>query len=430
VKLRGRQRGSELFLEADGSGGSSIETLAAAQAFSGEQRTIAVVVDFSDAQVTCTPQSIDELLFTDGDGYSVDALLREMTFEGVWLRGHVVGPVTIDYSTSDSCNTRAWSDAADAELLALGVDPSSYDRRVYVLPDQNPCGFTGYGEVGGAAPTRAWVSRCAREDLYAHELGHGFGMHHASTPTYEYGDGSDIMGPSGRLLRQVNAAHQHQMGWLDSGAVVDVVDSGDYEVAPLELAGQQALAPQILRIFKADTNEYYYLSYRRALGFDANLASIYVDGLAVHRYPDDGSLRRTYLLAQLSDGQSFSDPTNEVTITTESHDANLLRLRISLEPVEPTGDESPPSPPSGLVASLRGRHVQLSWTASSDNVGVVAYSLWRDGAWLAETTELVHVDLHVGRRATHEYWVIAHDAAGNASEPSASAPLTSRKRGR
>src|ERR1044072_9755881 len=47
----------------------------------------------------------------------------------------------------------------------------------------------------------------------------------------------------------------------------------------------------------------------------------------------------------------------------------------------PPGDTSPPSAPTGLSTSLATTNsVALAWTASTDNVGVTGYDVYRDGA--------------------------------------------------
>jgi hypothetical protein len=219
----------------------------------------------------------------------------------------VVGPFTVDYTSTESCSYYSWAYAADAAAQVSGIDLSGYNRRVYVMPS-NVCGWSGYGTFSGN-PSRAWIFRCDRAGAYAHELGHNFGMHHASTPSAEYGDNSDVMGSTTAGLRQVNGPHKAQMGWIPPEQVRNVTASGLYDVAPLEVDPWDALAPQVLKIAKPDTNEYYYLSYRRPLGFDANLSSTYLEQLNIHRYKGSGTVP-TYFLDALGDGESFTDAIN------------------------------------------------------------------------------------------------------------------------
>jgi len=342
VQIRGKAKGKEIVLAADGVDSSSSSAAPSVPAVTGEQRTLVMVANFTNATVSCPTSDISDLMFTDSLDQSIDDLYQETSFGAISLSGQVAGPYNINY-TKDECEFSTWADAVDAAAQADGVNLAAYERRVYVMP-QNACPAAGIGDVGGT-PTRAWVFTCAIADVYAHELGHNFNMHHAATPSGEYGDNTDFMGLGQNRLRQVNAAHKEQMGWLPDFQTQLISQSGFYDIAPLELDAASALAPQALRIFKPDTNEYYYLSYRRGIGFDANLiASLYLDRLSVHRYPGDGSARKTYLLALPADGESFSDPDNGITVTTMSHNDDFVTVQVAL-------DGSSPPPPTCTVTS-------------------------------------------------------------------------------
>jgi chitinase len=62
--------------------------------------------------------------------------------------------------------------------------------------------------------------------------------------------------------------------------------------------------------------------------------------------------------------------------------------------------------------------VALSWTASSDNVAVAGYRVFRDGVEVASTSGTSLIDTAPGKSATHTYYVVAFDGAGNLSPPS------------
>ncbi len=100
-----------------------------------------------------------------------------------------------------------------------------------------------------------------------------------------------------------------------------------------------------------------------------------------------------------------------------------------------TSDTTAPSAPASLTAAVSGSSVNLSWTGSTDNVGVTGYQVHRSGTSgftpsattkIATVTTTSYTDL--SRPAgTGYYRVIATDAAGNLSAPSnqASATVTS-----
>jgi fibronectin type 3 domain-containing protein len=78
-------------------------------------------------------------------------------------------------------------------------------------------------------------------------------------------------------------------------------------------------------------------------------------------------------------------------------------------------DTETPSVPTGLVAEKKGKNIKLSWNASTDNVGVSGYAVWRDGARIADTTETGYVDKSAPSGSSCSYSVSAYDAAGNMS---------------
>ncbi|MBX6340938.1 MAG: metallophosphoesterase [Thermomicrobiaceae bacterium] len=91
-----------------------------------------------------------------------------------------------------------------------------------------------------------------------------------------------------------------------------------------------------------------------------------------------------------------------------------------------TVDLTAPSTPSDLSASaVSGTRVDLSWTASSDNVQVAGYDVYRNGSLLASlgpTTS--YSDTAASPDTTYQYQVSARDAAGNASALSAAVSVT------
>jgi YD repeat-containing protein len=84
-----------------------------------------------------------------------------------------------------------------------------------------------------------------------------------------------------------------------------------------------------------------------------------------------------------------------------------------------TPDAAAPSAPANLAASgLTSFTVHLSWSASTDNVRVAGYRVYRNSVHIATVTTPSYTDGTVAGWITYSYHVIAYDAAGNDSQSS------------
>ncbi|MCP5016448.1 MAG: hypothetical protein GY938_14470 [Ketobacter sp.] len=79
-------------------------------------------------------------------------------------------------------------------------------------------------------------------------------------------------------------------------------------------------------------------------------------------------------------------------------------------------DATAPDAPVGVVAVANGdASVTLSWNAATDNVGVVAYRVYRSALQIAEVADLTFTDVGLDSETYYEYQISALDAAGNES---------------
>jgi fibronectin type 3 domain-containing protein len=87
-------------------------------------------------------------------------------------------------------------------------------------------------------------------------------------------------------------------------------------------------------------------------------------------------------------------------------------------PATTPADLAPPSRPGKLSAKAASgpRRVKLSWSASTDDVGVTGYRVYRDGAVIATVGVPGYTDSTVAGRTKYRYSVSAADAAGNESQ--------------
>src|SRR5207244_10885315 len=92
----------------------------------------------------------------------------------------------------------------------------------------------------------------------------------------------------------------------------------------------------------------------------------------------------------------------------------------------PTG---PPTSPSTTLfrsraSAVSSSQINLSWTASSDNVGVSGYRVYRNGTQIATTGATSFANTGLSPSTTYSYTVAAYDAAGNLSAQSSPASAT------
>jgi glucose/arabinose dehydrogenase len=105
--------------------------------------------------------------------------------------------------------------------------------------------------------------------------------------------------------------------------------------------------------------------------------------------------------------------------------AGNLRLGANNTFTTTSQDTTPPTVPTNVVATpVSGTQVQLSWTASTDNVGVTGYDVFRDGAKVGSPATTSFQDSGLSPAGTYDYTVSARDAAGNVSALSAPASAT------
>jgi chitodextrinase len=442
VTVRGLQSGSTIAVAAGGVQ-SAGTTSATRYSVSGTKRLAIILFTFSDNTVQpYTPSYAQGIAFTNPD--SVAAYYNEVSHGQLTLTGNVFGWFKIP-DTSSSCNYTQWASDAASVATAAGVNLSSYTNVSYAFPNVTSCWWDGLSYMPGST---SWLDGPNGMTLHvlAHELGHNFGTHHAnsywctvngvrvslSTPSNcssnEYGDPFSVMG-SGWGRQQTNFARV-QFGWLGSSQMKDASASGTYALDPVEQLDTTGV--QALRI-KRDSSSYLLLEYRQPYStyFD-NFSSSdpAVTGVTIRIVPDYATLAESQLVdatpatstyddAPLQVGQSLTDPVSGVTITTTSVGASGATVVLKFN------DTSPPSTSSSLTASATDTtHVKLGWTASTDNVGVTGYQIYRGGTLLTTSSSAGYTDGTVLPGTTYSYYVKALDGAGNVSSASSTVSVT------
>src|SRR6266853_2108611 len=158
------------------------------------------------------------------------------------------------------------------------------------------------------------------------------------------------------------------------------------------------------------------------LSWSASTDNVGVTGYIVRR---NGVQVAAPATTSFADTGLFAATTYSYTVAARDAAGNLSPDSASMSVTTASAaDMTPPTTPTGLTAAVAGSTgANLSWSASTDNVGVTGYIVRRNGVQVATpaTTGFADTGLSVG---TYSYTVAARDAAGNVSANSASASVT------
>jgi glucose/arabinose dehydrogenase/chitodextrinase len=130
---------------------------------------------------------------------------------------------------------------------------------------------------------------------------------------------------------------------------------------------------------------------------------------------------------------AFGNRTEDRTVTstgsysaTATQNANAWVMQMVAFKADPgTIDAAPPTVPTGLAATaVSTSQIDLTWNASTDDVGVTGYDVFRDGAAVATVGANAYSNSGLAAGTTYTYAVRARDGAGNLSALSATASAT------
>lgn len=109
----------------------------------------------------------------------------------------------------------------------------------------------------------------------------------------------------------------------------------------------------------------------------------------------------------------------QITVTVGANSAKIYAKQ------QQPSETVPPTTPTNVTATVQNASSALiSWTASTDNVGVTGYEVYRNGVKVGTTATTSYTDNGLSASTTYNYTVKAFDAAGNLSLLSAIASIT------
>ncbi|MEU0572513.1 glycosyl hydrolase family 18 protein [Nonomuraea sp. NPDC005983] len=148
-------------------------------------------------------------------------------------------------------------------------------------------------------------------------------------------------------------------------------------------------------------------------GYDVFRGGTLVTTVTGTSYTDSGlsaSTSYTYAVRARDAAGNVSGNSNSVTATTSGGGG---------------GDTTAPSVPGNLRSTgVTSSSVSLAWNASTDNVGVTGYDVFRGGTLVTTVTGTSYTDSGLSASTSYTYAVRARDAAGNVSGNSGSVTAT------
>jgi hypothetical protein len=103
----------------------------------------------------------------------------------------------------------------------------------------------------------------------------------------------------------------------------------------------------------------------------------------------------------------------------------IAEIYVSKDEFPVEQDTTPPSVPTNVQAGGTQPTIRkVTWNASTDDIGVAGYKVWRNGEHIASTTSLFYLDIDRTPSTTYSYQVSAYDAVPNESNKSAVAATT------
>src|SRR5438874_4554532 len=216
-------------------------------------------------------------------------------------------------------------------------------------------------------------------------------------------------------------------GWR---AVIDKNVDGYYLMASSDQGNRPAMGgawPPGARIMYGPTGLGLNTWTHLAGTFDGATMRLYVNGVEVVSRAQTAPLTATAGTLQIGadsyTGENFAGRIDEVRIYNRALTAAEIRADMAVGVGSAPADTQPPTAPGNLTATaVSGSQINLSWTASTDDVGVTGYPVERcqgpgctSFAPIATARGATYSDTGLGANTSYSYRVRATDAAGNPS---------------
>lgn len=136
-----------------------------------------------------------------------------------------------------------------------------------------------------------------------------------------------------------------------------------------------------------------------------------------HSLPDQGG----WFKLNTSPLQFAAGTAGYAQVSNNSTDTKNVSADAALFVFVGTADTQAPTVPGSVTATAASTtSIQLNWAASSDNVAVTGYKIYRGGAYLASSATNSYTDMDLTPNTSYSYEISAYDAVPNESARSSS----------
>ena len=307
---------------------------------------------------------------------------------------------TFTWSTPVALNT------ADNTIAAEDISGIiAFSGKVGILwSDQQSAAVRFAYHVDGA-PANAWTTETVAQNT-------GFADNHLNIKTL-------VDDAQGRIFAVVKHSYG-DLGEPSSSPLISVLrrsSGGDWSVATAGTVADKLTRPQ-LALDQAN-NRMYVLMTGPTAGGTIYYKSSSLDTLSFSS--GRGDVFMSWPGAVLNNVSTTKDvvssTTGLVAIASDDTAKRYYHAELALGAAPPPApDTQSPTVPGNLSATTPSTtSVALAWTASTDNVGVTGYKIYRAGSLLATSPGVGYTDTTAAPGTAYTYGVAAVDAAGNAS---------------
>lgn len=347
------------------------------------QNAIFILVEFLDTtSLPFAESNVQAVARTNSN--SVENYYQEVSYGQQLLNITVTPWLMAQMTTSTTCDYTSIANAANSAATAAGYILSNYVNRFYVMPHNSSCGWEGLAYVG--SPYEAWSNGYNSGQVYAHELGHNFGLYHAGSVSClgsgcsaaEYGDPYDAMG--NQAMMHYDSYQKSRLGWLPA-YTAHPGGTATYTLAPFEAAGGSNYAVKI----SAASNRTYWIEYRQRLGLFDTVSGVQFrvsSPFESSAGSDDSEVFNSgYGVSGLPVGDTYTDSTHGISVTVTSASSTGATIQVSSAALAATAT----SLTSSLNPALVGNTLTFAATVTgSVPTGTVRFTA--DGGALCTVT--------------------------------------------